>query len=300
MKVLLTGGTGMLGRAIQRLASTAMDISAPSHAELDLTNRMALRTYLKNHSFDLVIHTAAKVGGIKANIDDMAGFLTENILINTHIIDESFRAGIKNLINFGSSCMYPRDYKSPLREDDILSAPLEPTNEGYAIAKISGAKLCTYLSNQHGVNYKTLIPCNLYGPNDNFDPATSHLLPAAILKTKSAIETNAPTIEIWGDGTARREFVYVDDVAAFSLDITRKLETIPPILNIGAGSDITVNDCYHIIADTLGYTGNFTHNLSDPKGMSHKLMDSSLAEQYGWNPSTDLEVGVRKTFESLK
>ncbi len=289
----------MVGSAIKRLAPPEFEIHAPSHADLDLTDRAALRSYYKQHSFDLVIHTAAKVGGIKANMNDMAGFLTENILISTHVIDEAHQAGIKNLINFGSSCMYPRDYKTPLKETDLLTAPLEPTNEGYAIAKIAAAKLCAYLSEQHNVNYKTLIPCNLYGPDDNFDPETSHLLPAAILKIKTAMETNASTVEIWGDGTPRREFVYVDDIANFVWHIASKLETIPPTLNIGAGSDLTVTECYQTIADALGYTGTFTYKPDAPKGMSYKLMDTSLATQSGWNPSTDLKTGTRKIYESL-
>lgn len=299
MRVFLTGGTGMVGGAIKRLSTDNVEIVAPSHKDLDLTDPNALRSFLKNEQFDLAIHAAAKVGGIKANNGNMAAFLTENMMIGMNVINEAANAGIKSMINFGSSCMYPRDFTSPLKENDILKAPLEPTNEGYALAKISAARLCSYLSKERNLNYKTLIPCNLYGPNDNFDPEAAHMMPAAILKIKKAIESNAATVEIWGDGTARREFVYVDDVANFVWEIADKIETIPPVLNIGAGYDISINDCYKTIAETLGFNGNFTHKLDAPKGMSHKLMDSGLATQYGWTPQTDLKNGILKTAKSL-
>ena len=292
---LLTGAHGQLGKALLR-TSPQLDILKPSRQELDLLNLEAVKDYFTNHKIDFVIHTAAKVGGIQSNVDDPVGYYAQNMRLNLNLIEAAFEAGIKDLINIGSSCMYPKDLEI-LREEDLLTAPLEPTNEGYALAKIAAAKHCSYLNTQRGTSYKTFIPCNLYGPDDNFDLESGHMLAAAIWKTNQAIEEGKTSIEIWGDGTARREFLYIDDLAGFIWDSVRRIEDLPDFLNVGFGKDFTVNQYYQTVADVLGYKGDFTHNLDRPVGMKHKLMNSSKAQEFGWSPSTGLEAGIRQTIE---
>ena len=300
MRVFLTGGSGMVGQSILRLSKKLQpkwEILAPTHQDLNLLSQTDVTTYLSKHSFDLVIHCAAKVGGIKANISDMSGFLIENNIINSNVINGAMIAKVPKLINLGSSCMYTKDYRNPLVEDDILAAPFEPTNEGYAIAKVSAAKLCSYISNQYGLAYRTFIPCNLYGEGDRFDVIKSHLISAIILKIHNAKVEKAKNVEIWGDGTVRREFMYVDDLAHFILNSVNALENFPNVLNTGSGIDYTVNEFYNFVAKTIGYNGAFTHNLSEPVGMKQKLMDSSKAKKFGWAPQTGIGEGIQKTYD---
>jgi GDP-L-fucose synthase len=300
MRVLLTGGNGMLGRAIKRAIDrqdTGWTVITPPSCELDLRDAVAVEKFFANENFDLVIHAAARVGGIKANMDDQSGFMTDNLLMNTHTIRSAQKRGIKNLINLGSSCMYPRDYRQPLVEEDVLAAPLEPTNEGYAIAKIAAARLCAYLSDQYDVNYRTFIPCNLYGPGDYFHPQKSHLIPAVILKIHNAMVSGSDTVEIWGDGTVRREVLFIDDLADFIVSSAPRLADLPSLLNLGRDHDYTVNEIYADIAAALGWKGRFTHKLDAPMGMTRKLMSSAKAKEYGWNPQTSLETGAKKAYE---
>jgi len=298
MKILLTGGTGMLGQAIMRLAPE-MNLIAPTRQELNLLDRNAVHDYFLQHQFDAVIHTAAKVGGIKANISDPIGFMTENILISTHVVEEARINNISKLINIGSSCMYPRDFKGALVEESILSAALEPTNEGYAIAKIAASRLCSYISQKHSFAYRTFIPCNLYGPEDNFDIETGHMIAAAMMKIHAAHRNGDTDVEIWGDGNARREFLYVDDVANFILSSIGNLEKLPQDLNLGVGYDLSVNEYYLAIADIIGFKGDFVHNLDKPVGMNHKLMDTSKAKENGWSPNMVLKDGLTETYSSF-
>lgn len=294
--ILLTGGNGMLGRAIQSAAARkGHRIHAPGSGEFDLRDRHATDALFASQRFDAVIHAAARVGGIQANIANPYGFLVDNLLINTNVIDAAHAAGVENLMFVGSSCMYPKDYKNPLREEYVLGAPLEPTNEGYAISKIAGAKACEYLSRERGVNYRTVIPSNLYGPHDTFDTGRSHLVAAAIAKTASAMERNEPLIEIWGDGTARREFLFVDDLAEFIVDHIEELGDLPQTLNVGAIEDHTVSEYYHVIAKVLGYQGGFSFDTTKPAGMQRKLMDSTRAVALGWKPKTPLIEGIEAT-----
>ena len=301
MHVLLTGGNGMLGRSIRALAPKLRPewvIDCPRSSEMDLRNQHNVKNWMESHKYDLVIHCAAVVGGIKANMANPVEFLAENLLINTNIIEESRKTNVPRFIFIGSSCMYPRDYKNPLKESYVLEAPLEPTNEGYALSKISGGKHCEYISKQYGLSYKTLVPCNLYGVGDHFDAEKSHLVSAIIMKVHNAMETHQDSVEIWGDGMARREFLYVDDFAKFILSCADYIQDLPPFLNVGLGKDYTVNEYYEAAAKIIGYKGKFTHNLDAPVGMMRKLMDSSHAiNNFKWSPSTSIEEGILKTYQ---
>lgn len=298
--VLITGGRGMVGRAIQRVAAQKQvpwTILAPSRQALNLMDRAAVAAYLEAHSVDFIIHCAAKVGGIKANMADPTGFYVENIIMNTNLIEEARAHDVPKFAFLGSSCMYPRDLGKLLCESDILTAPLEPTNEGYALAKICGAKHCQYISDQFGLSYKTLIPCNLYGEGDHFDPVNSHLIAAILLKMHAAQQKGDHEVEIWGTGEARREFLYVDDLARFVIEAYDRFDALPAYLNVGLGHDYTVNEYYEMAAKIVGYTGRFTHNIEAPVGMMRKLMDSSRAKAWGWNPATSLEEGLRQSYD---
>ncbi len=300
MRVLLLGGSGMVGQALRRQAAQsvpAWKIDAPRSKELDLRDSESVQRWFKAHAYDLVIHAAAKVGGIKANVADPCGFLYDNVLMGMNVVETAQKAGVKKLLYLGSSCMYPKDFGEDLKEEHILAAPLEPTNEGYALAKIATARFCEYASNQYGLLYRTIIPPNLYGAGDHFDAASGHLIAAAILKISDVVQKGKNTVEIWGDGTARREFMYVSDLAHFILSFGDKLEKLPPYLNVGYGKDHTVNEYYECIAQVLGFKGKFAHNLDAPVGMMKKLMDSSRANALGWHPRVDLKSGIAKAVE---
>lgn len=311
-RVFLTGGTGMVGSAFLRLIKKLKPhwvVTAPSRAELDLCDRHQVLAALQVEAgaqpptphYDLVIHAGAKVGGIKANSDHMADFFTQNMMMGLNVIGVAAQVGIKNLINLGSSCMYPRDFGEKLREEDILAAPLEPTNEGYALAKIATAKLCEYVMRENpALNYKTIIPCNLYGPGDRYDSVSGHLFANVIMKIHAAIREGADQVEIWGDGTPRREFVFVDDMVSFVLGYADHLGDLPGLLNLGAGYDLSVRDLYQTVAAVLGYHGNFYYNEFYPNGMNHKLMDISRARSLGWSPPTALEKGIMQTYQDYK
>lgn len=312
LRVFLTGGTGMVGSAFLRLIKTLKPhwvVTAPSRAELDLCDRHQVLAALQVEAgaqpttphYDLVIHAGAKVGGIKANSDHMADFFIQNMTMGLNVIGAAAQVGIKNLINLGSSCMYPRDFDEKLREEDILAAPLEPTNEGYALAKIATAKLCEYVMRENpALNYKTIIPCNLYGPGDRYDAVSGHLFANVIMKIHAAMRDNAGQVEIWGDGTPRREFVFVDDMVSFVLDYADHLGDLPGLLNLGAGYDITVRELYETAAEVLGYHGQFCYNTNYPNGMNHKLMDISRAQSFGWRPQTRLIDGIHRAYEAYK
>ena len=302
MKVLLTGATGMLGRAVLKASGKRPDIEflAPRRNELDLLDRARLDSFLDAHQPEAIVHMAARVGGIQANVAAPADFYVDNVIMNTNVIDGAHRSGVERLINIGSSCMYPKDYASALKESDLLAGPLEPTNEGYALSKITATRHCAYLSEQHHRLYRTLIPCNLYGPHDDFAPERSHLVAAVIKKVDDAVRTGASEVEIWGDGTARREFLFVDDLADFIVDRIGQEEKLPPMMNVGAGVDHTVNEYHQLTSDLLGFSGNFTHDLDRPVGMKRKLLDITLASRHGWTPKTSLEKGLTQTYRSYQ
>ena len=299
-RILVLGGNGMVGNAVKgrfRERNPGAQLSAPTRADLDLTNANEIHEYFRRYSFDLVIHCAGKVGGIQANVSNPTSFLYENCALALNVIHAAATAGVKNFIYLGSSCMYPRDYKTPLLEEYLLAAPLEPTNEGYALAKIVGGKLCEYYHRQFGVNYKTIIPCNLFGANDKFDPSHSHLVPSVIKKLHEAARDKVSQVQIWGDGSARREFLYVADLADFMVTISDRLHEVPSYLNVGFGSDFSVLDYHKMIADVVGYAGGFTFDLGKPTGMLRKLLDSEQAHRLGWKPPTPMRDALQRTYE---
>jgi GDP-L-fucose synthase len=224
------------------------------------------------------------------------GFLAENLRINANVICSALDAGVRRLIYIGSSCMYPRDYRNPLKEEYILAAPLEPTNEGYALAKIAGAKLCEYCNAQYGTAYKTLIPCNLYGPGDDFSAGSSHLIAAIIDKMHGAKTNGENEVVIWGDGSARREFLYVEDLADYICRCLEFMDDLPDFLNVGYGRDFSVLEYYRTAAEVIGFDGDFAFDTSKPVGMTTKLLDSTRAREFGWNPSTTPQEGIEKTY----
>lgn len=290
----------MVGLAVQRLAAqnfTDLNITAPSKADLDLRDQHAVRDYFQSHRFDAVIHCGARVGGISASVDNPVSFLVQNLQINTNTVQYAYESGVRNFIFVASSCMYPRNYKIPLKEEYILEAPLEPTNEGYALSKICGAKHCEYIAAESGLNYRTLVPCNLYGPHDDFTPGFSHLMAAAIQKIDAAMKAGDDSVTIWGDGSAQREFLYVEDFARYMLECLDRLADLPSVLNVGYGSENTVLHYYQMIAEAMGYSGGFHFDTSRPAGMQSKLMDSSKARALGWAPQVDIRDGIRRTVE---
>ncbi|ENM5934581.1 GDP-L-fucose synthase [Vibrio mimicus] len=298
MNIFLTGGAGMVGRNIIALAKQkGFKIDAPGRQELDLSNLACLTNYISQSKPDLVIHCAGLVGGIQANVAAPYDFCFQNLLIGMNVIQASYDAGVKKLINLGSSCMYPRAAENPLKEESALTGELEPTNEGYAVAKVAVARLASYLSLQYRVEYKTYIPCNLYGYWDKFDPEKSHMIPAVIRKIDSAKQSGTGTVDIWGDGLARREFMFAEDLADFILFSLDRFEEVPSSVNVGLGTDHSINEFYQTIAEVIGYKGTFYNDLSRPAGMKQKLVDISKQTQLGWSPKTSLIEGIKKTYE---
>lgn len=299
-RILVTGAQGMVGRNVmQALTQAGQAPVGIGRSDLNLLNQAEVFQYLQTAAPEWVIHCAGRVGGIQANMSDLAGYLSENLEMGKNIILASQQAGVPRLINLGSSCMYPRDLPGMLTEDLLLSGPLEPTNEGYALAKIVCERLCRYITSQSGgaLQYKTLIPCNLYGRWDKFDPERSHLLPAIIHKIHQAITSKAETVEIWGNGEARREFLYSGDLAQCILRALTHFDTLPQTLNVGTGQDHTINELYQMAADAMGYQGRFVHDLSKPVGMQRKLLDVTPLAQWGWQANTPLTQGIRETYE---
>lgn len=297
-KVFVTGGTGMVGRNLLEHSGLAVfDVAAPPSAELDLRDRQATYERLRRERPDMVVHCAGKVGGIQANVDDPVGFLAANMDMGFNIVLAAHEAGVPRLINLGSSCMYPRDASNPLREDMILKGELEPTNEGYALAKVATARLCSAISRtEPGRSYVTVIPCNLYGRWDNFHPVRGHMIPAVIRKIHEAKARGTDTVTIWGDGTARREFMYAGDLADFLVAAILRHEELPDMMNVGPGVDHSVNDYYTAIAAAVDWGGRFIHDLEKPSGMQRKLVDVSRQRAFGWQPRTSLENGLANTY----
>jgi GDP-L-fucose synthase len=297
-KVLLTGGRGMVGKNIlEHVTARDFDFLAPTSADLDLRDFANTRDYFSKHTPDFVIHTAGLVGGIQANMARPVEFLVENVDLGRNVIMASRSAGVKKFLNLSSSCMYPRNAENPLTEDLILKGELEPTNEGYALAKIFALRLCEYLHKEDAsLQYKTFIPCNLYGRFDKFDPKHSHLIPAIIHKVHLAKIAGDKTVEIWGDGTARREFMYAGDLADAILRAISSFEEVPDLMNVGLGFDHSINEYYDAVAKVVDWHGEFVHDLSRPVGMKQKLVSIERQKEWGWSANTSLEEGISKAY----
>ena len=294
----MTGGGGMVGRnLLEHPTVKKFEVLAPGSEKLDLRDYDSVYGVLKEYRPDIVIHAAGKVGGIQANISEPVRFLIENLDIGRNVVLAARNLGIKQLLNLGSSCMYPHNAINPLREENVLQGELEPTNEGYALAKITIARLCQYIGREHPeFKYKTLIPCNIYGRYDKFDPKHSHMVPAILHKLHQAKVNGTSHVNIWGDGRARREFMYVDDLIDCIWSSVVNFDAVPDLMNVGLGHDLTVNEYYEVVANVVGYDGGFSHDLSKPVGMKQKLLSIERARSWGWQASTTLEQGVAKTY----
>ena len=297
--ILLTGGSGMVGsNIINHNFSQNYKILSPTSSDLNLLNYKDLEDYIKFNKPELVIHAAGIVGGIKANINYPVKFLVDNMQMGLNILMASKTQKVKKFINLSSSCMYPKNARNPLLEDSILKGELEPTNEGYALSKITSTKLCEYISREDSsFLYKTVIPCNLYGKYDDFNYESSHMIPGVIRKIYDAKNKNLEFVNIWGDGLARREFMYAADIADFIYYAIENFVKMPQNINVGLGLDYSIIDYYKIIADVIGYKGKFNHDMSKPTGMKKKLIDIKRLNEFGWSHRTSLELGIKKTYD---
>ena len=298
MKIFLTGASGMVGRNLRgHPRAEAHEWLTPSSDALDLRDFTAVRAYVRSHKPDLIVHAAGKVGGIQANIREPVRFLIDNLDIGRNILLAAVDASVLRVINLGSTCMYPKDRVTPLAEEDLLAGRLEQTNEGYALAKITIARLAEYLCREHpSLRYKTIIPCNLFGLHDKFDPQWSHMIPAIIHKLHRAKVNGEPFVEVWGSGEARREFLFAEDLADAILEMIGRFDDVPPLMNVGVGIDYSVNEYYDTAAKVIGYEGGFVHDLSKPIGMLRKLSSTAKLGQFGWRPKHSLEQGIEKTY----
>jgi GDP-L-fucose synthase len=288
----------MVGKNVQdALSERDAETIAPSREELDLMNKGGVRELLRNCEPDVVVHCAGLVGGIRANIESPYDFALQNMTIGSNVVDACLETGTSRLINLGSSCMYPRDSSNPLKEEMILTGSLEPTNEGYGIAKVAVSRLCKYANAQYGTNFKTLIPCNLFGYYDNFDLKTAHLIPGVMHRLHKSALNSSSSVDIWGDGSARREFMFAGDFADFICSAVELYDDLPEEMNVGMGTDHSVKEYYELIAEVVGYEGSFKHDLSKPQGMSQKLVDISFQGDLGWSPPTTIGEAIAVTYQ---
>ena len=310
-KIFVAGHQGMVGSALLRQLKGRKNLKVitRTHSELDLTNQESTKTFFETEKPDEVYVAAAKVGGIFANNSFPAEFIYINIMIEANVIHQAFEAGVKKLIFLGSSCIYPRLASQPINEDALLTGLLEPTNEPYAIAKIAGIKLCESYNRQysksHGIDYRSVMPANLYGPGDNYHPDHSHVIPGLIHRFHIAKSESLPNVAIWGSGSPRREFLYVDDMAAAtvhvmnleSLEYQAQIQKMNSHINVGYGEDITISDLAYKISEIVGYTGNIVFDISKPDGPPKKLMDSSKLIKLGWSPKVNIDLGLKLAYQ---
>ncbi|MGA2052294.1 MAG: GDP-L-fucose synthase [Opitutales bacterium] len=301
-KVQVTGHQGMVGaavvRALRARGHPASRLLLRSRTELDLCDGNAVNTLLQKEKPDLVIVAAARVGGIHANSTYPAEFIQSNLAVALNLVHGSYLAGVKRLLFLGSSCIYPRLAPQPMSEDCLLTSPLEPTNEPYAIAKIAGLKLCQYYRKQYGIMFHSAMPTNLYGPHDNYHPQNSHVLPALLRRFHEAREAHAPEVVLWGTGSPRREFLHVDDCADALLHLCT-LDNPPDWVNVGYGEDISIRETAELVAETVGYRGKLVLDTSKPDGSPRKLLDITRLRATGWQPKITLREGLRRTYESF-
>lgn len=308
MKIFIAGHQGMVGQAITRQITeknkkkSKLEIYKKNKNELNLLEQNKVNDFFDAHKFDLVIDCAAKVGGIHSNNIYRADFIYENLQIQNNIINASHKTGVKKLLFLGSSCIYPKFSEQPIKEEYLLTSPLEYTNEPYAIAKICGIKMCENYYKQYGCNFISVMPTNLYGPNDNFHPQNSHVLPGLLHRIHLAKINNAPHVEIWGTGKAKREFMHVDDMANACLQVLEKVDAQDLYsqnisqINIGSGQEITIADLAQKIAKTVGYNGEIKFDLSKPDGTLRKLLDSSRLNKLGYKPQISIDEGLKSTY----
>jgi GDP-L-fucose synthase len=312
-KIYVAGHRGMVGSAIVRnlQAQGFKNIVHRTHTELELTNQAQVAAFFEQEKPSQVYLAAAKVGGIHANSTYPAEFIYDNLMVQNNVIHQAFLSGVKKLLFLGSSCIYPKLATQPMREDALLTGKLEPTNEPYAVAKIAGIKMCESYNRQygqsHGIDYRSVMPTNLYGPGDNYHPENSHVIPALIRRFHEAKVSNAPQVVIWGSGTPRREFLYVDDMAAASVFVMylakktydSQTEPMQSHLNVGFGSDVTIADLATVVGDAVGYQGEITFDPSKLDGAPRKWMQSSRLNQLGWNPKISLQQGLALAYKAF-
>ncbi|MCC8358503.1 GDP-L-fucose synthase family protein [Salinimicrobium sediminilitoris] len=300
-KIYVVGHTGMVGSAIMRKLEQEgfKNVIFRTSAELDLTKQEAVVEFFEAEKPEYVFMAAAKVGGIAANDTYRAQFLYENLMIQSNLIHQSYVHGVKKLLFLASSCIYPKMALQPIKEEYLLTGELEPTNEPYAIAKIAGVKMCENYNRQYGCNFISVMPTNLYGPNDNFDPETAHVLPALLRKFHEAKITGAEEVVVWGSGEPRREFLHVDDLAAACVHLMNTYKGNIS-LNIGTGEDIAIKGLAALIAEITGYKGKITYDRSKPDGTPRKLLDVSLVHSFGWHAKISLREGIKRVYEKVK
>lgn len=310
-RIFIAGHRGLVGSAIHRelVRLGYANILTRTREELDLLDSGAVDRFFAEEKPEYVFLAAAKVGGIFANNTYPADFIRDNLILQTNMIEASYRNGVDRLLFLGSSCIYPKLAPQPMPESSLLTGPLEPTNRPYALAKIAGIEMCWCYNRQYGTRYLAAMPTNLYGPGDNYDLANSHVLPALIRKTAEAIRTKAPSVTVWGTGTPRRELLCSDDLAEacvflMNLDDARYnsllMESEPPLINIGTGEDVTIRELAETVARVLGYNGSLVFDTSKPDGTPRKLMDVSRLHSLGWQHRTGLEEGIRRTWEQVR
>lgn len=305
-RIYVAGHRGMVGSAIMRQlnAQGCHNLVTRTHAELDLTNQSAVAAFFQQEKPDVVILAAAKVGGILANNNYPAEFIYENLMMETNVIHQAWQSGVQQLLFLGSSCIYPKLAAQPMSEQALLTGTLEPTNEPYAIAKIAGIKLCESYNRQYGTDYRSVMPTNLYGTNDNFHPENSHVLPALMRRFHEAVENGSKSVSIWGSGTPKREFLHVDDMAAASLFVlaldkssyAANTATMLSHINVGTGSDVSIRELAEMLANVTGFNGAIEFDSSKPDGAPRKLMDVSRLRRMGWQASIPLNEGLRDTY----
>ncbi len=306
-KIYIAGHRGLVGSAIVRQLESRgfTNLLMRKHKELDLTNQADVQNFFTQENPDYVILAAAKVGGIHANNTYPADFIYQNMMIEANVINSAYENKVKRLLFLGSTCIYPKAVEQPMREDALLTDVLEPTNEPYALAKIAGIKLCESYNRQHGTDFRSVMPTNLYGINDNFHPENSHVIPALMRRFHEAKLNNDPEVVVWGTGNAMRDFLYVDDMAEASLFVLEldeqmyKANTHPMLshINVGTGKDITIRKIAEIMKQVVGYEGKLVFDTTKPDGSPRKLIDVKRLENMGWNYSTDLVMGLKKTYK---
>ncbi len=298
-RIFVAGHRGMVGGSVRGMlnAKGYKNLLTRSSKELDLREQTAVRNFFQNEKPEYVFLAAAKVGGILANSEAKAEFFYDNAMIALNVIHSAFESGVKKLVNLGSSCIYPKMAPQPLKEDYLLTGPLEPTNEGYAVAKIAAIKQCGFYNQQYGTDFISVMPTNLYGYNDNFDLTSSHVLPAMIRKFHDAVESGG-SVTLWGDGTPMREFLFADDLAEAVIFLMENYHAsdIGELVNIGTGKDITIKNLAELISDVVGYNGDIVWDTSKPNGTPRKVLDVSKINNLGWKASTNLKEGIEKTY----